>query len=695
MKVRPRFGRLKFFKVWTAVAIFGLIAGVITPVSLSAIGCFVLPESVADQSQPINEPAQRAIIVYNAGREDLILQVKCDGPAEEFGWLIPVPGLPTVQPAAMECFYELSRYTQELWEPRYIWVTSTNLENDDIKKRVPVIVVEVKTIGAYEVTVLSTKNTSALGDWLKANGFALPRRKTGAIDACIQSQGYFVAVKVNLDQADGFKLLEAAPNATADSRSDVKPKPANGELPPLHLSFGSARCVLPLSLSSLNGAPSKVQVYVLSSEPLVEKKKFEQKLAEVCRQRLAAQASIRSYWEDRRRESLEYGRRLASEMSKSGQRPPTLTTNMPSLTVPDRLLRQATLGHLKELLRYTRVSGNEFSECSQRIPSLQNQNWWLAKQTWTFSPEEMRDLEFEPAIPVFVENLADAEGCFAAANLLQLGSNGVSAVLAALESTNPAVRGHAASVLPELTRAPEPVSSLTPDVTQGGRDERAVRLLPALLKDPEPQVRYYAVQAVRNCADPDLMAAMPALMRDGNEEVASVAASCLGRDQAGAAKHIPVLLAMVKEPNPGLQTLALEALLALKATVPREDLLSLLGNPEAAGLACQQLMRGPFSGEEALPLLHSSAWSSRFKGIMVLRRNANKESVELALPLLKDPEELIRARAYDLLCDLTGQDIPMDQPENWEKWWKENAATFVPKPLPKRQGRPAWIPSDR
>src|SRR4051812_37638702 len=67
-------------------------------------GCFVVPKFVWDKHKDINEPTQKAIIAFDAGREDLILQVKYDGPVEEFGWLIPVPNLPTVKEGSMQCF---------------------------------------------------------------------------------------------------------------------------------------------------------------------------------------------------------------------------------------------------------------------------------------------------------------------------------------------------------------------------------------------------------------------------------------------------------------------------------------------------------------------------------------------------------------------------------------------------------------
>jgi len=74
-----------------------------------ADGCFVFKW---DKKIDINEPTQKAIIVFDAGREEILLQVKYEGPLEEFGWLVPTPSLPKVEKGSMEPFYELSQLTQ-------------------------------------------------------------------------------------------------------------------------------------------------------------------------------------------------------------------------------------------------------------------------------------------------------------------------------------------------------------------------------------------------------------------------------------------------------------------------------------------------------------------------------------------------------------------------------------------------------
>lgn len=83
------------------------------------------------------------------------------------------------------------------------------------------------------------------------------------------------------------------------------------------------------------------------------------------------------------------------------------------------------------------------------------------------------------------------------------------------------------------------------------------------------------------------------------------------------------------------------------------------------------------SCKETMPLLQNTLGMARMMGLAVLRNNANNQSVALAIPLLKDPEAVIRLRAHDLLTDLTGQNFPAEPPEPWEKWWEQNQATFT------------------
>jgi hypothetical protein len=246
-----------------------LILTIITTTSTkcSADGCFLPPKFGWDKHKDINEPTQNAIIVYDAGKEDLILQVKYEGPVNEFGWLIPVPNLPKVESGSMKCFYELSRYTQRQallasWRSTYAMGShQPKFDESSVK------VVEAKTVGAYEIAVLSTRDSGALANWLETNQYYFPTNTTGVLESYIKQQWYFIAVKVNLDKSR---------SASAAITNQL----ANGELNPLQISFDSDHCIFPLKISSANGKPSEVQIYVLSPEPLLAKTMLDLQLAE-------------------------------------------------------------------------------------------------------------------------------------------------------------------------------------------------------------------------------------------------------------------------------------------------------------------------------------------------------------------------------------------------------------------------------
>lgn len=115
--------------------------------------------------------------------------------------------------------------------------------------------------------------------------------------------------------------------------------------------------------------------------------------------------------------------------------------------------------------------------------------------------------------------------------------------------------------------------------------------------------------------------------------------------------------------------------------IPREALLPLFKIPDrrTMDLLVPHLSDKQISNEEAIPLLQNPESHARLIGLWILYRNANKQSVEMALPLLRDTDELVRKKAAQALHGLTGQPFTEDQPDQWEKWWNENQATFVVK----------------
>src|SRR5579859_8199098 len=540
------------FQKLKAGLILGLAAGLLAPATGLADGCFVVSKFVWNKHKDINEPTQKAIIVYDAGRENLILQVKYDGPIGEFGWLVPVPNRPAVQKSSMRCFYELSRYTQLHFESRNIVPgdagdASLSPDNKPIEL---VKVIETKTVGAYEVAVLSTRDAGALENWLAANGFSFPPDKAGVLDAYVKQHWYFVATQIRLGKGNGFQIVTGTPRQAPAIKSELEEKLASGELHPLQMSFASDRCVFPLGISSINGRPSEVQVQVLSGEPLIEKGMFEKKLPEAYRlDREQAATNAENFRK----------MRLSELKAQYGDSPPPLTA------VDERRIqrmRETPAAAPDDLPPFFQVTKADLPDCRRQIPRLAGKSWWLTKQTWTFQPEDMRDLDFQPAIPVFAGKLGTDYGYLAAQGLASLGTEAIPALIAALQGKNPAARVQAASVIAQL------------------RDPRLANCLPELFKDAEPEVRRNAALAAQNNWNLVFVEPLIGLFRDNDDEVRQAATACLAQHTEDTAGYAPVFREMLKEQRPEIKASALRMLVNLREKFSRAELLQLAAIPQ-------------------------------------------------------------------------------------------------------------------
>lgn len=609
-----------------------------------------------DKHKDINEPTQKAIIAYKDGHEDLILQVKYNGPVEQFGWLIPVPNVPTVKRASMDCFYELSKFTQMLWEPLVPQGRGGPSSHGPSSGGSAVKVIEVKTVGAYQVGVLSAKDTGALEGWLTASGFSYPQEKADVVESYVKRGWYFVAAKIDLRKTNGFSLVPSPGKSEAPAEVSLEQKLASGELHPLHLSFASEKCIFPLRISSANGKASEVQVYVLSPQPLVEAGMFERKLPEIYSNDVfVAEGRARSH------ENLVRGglRRLYG--STNFDLPADLKDEI-------RQLRES-IRQNEDPPHYARVTNSELPDCGREISALAQGPCWLTKETWTFQPEEMRDLEFEPAIPVFAAELASKYGYYAAPCLTQFGSDALPEVLAALQSTNRAVRSAMKSAFEDAGYV---------YTEQIRRDPKFKEAVTRMITNADPEIRLFRLQNME--AAPSVLIAA---MRDEDGRVASMAGASMMWDlQRGeGTEFIPAVKEMLKSANADTRLAALWALSGTYEEIPREKLLPFLSssNFHAAEIAFQMLGRGDrgISNDDAALMLKNSNMQARLMGLRTLYENHQKSSVELALPLLKDPEKMVVYWAARNLRALTGQHFTAEQADQWQAWWSKNKAHFT------------------
>lgn len=210
-------------------------------------GCFVW-----NKGADLNEPMQKAIIYWKDGREVLVLQVKYEGAAEDFAWIVPLPSQPKVSAidADKSPFAEISFYTQ--YRRRWGLKGRAGVDAEEA-----VTVLERKIVGVYDIAVLAASDATALNKWLNKNGYAFPAKRKDVLEHYTQKKWVYVAMRIDR------KALE----------SDEVKKLKVGELQPIRFSFAAKKMVYPLKISSINAGETEVLLYVLADAPMVVKSK--------------------------------------------------------------------------------------------------------------------------------------------------------------------------------------------------------------------------------------------------------------------------------------------------------------------------------------------------------------------------------------------------------------------------------------
>lgn len=189
----------------------------------------------------LHEPSQKAIILHKDGVQEMVLQVKYSGPAEEFCWLVPVPSTPKLQTVDPDVFAELSLYTQQRrrWGKRQGDVPSVE-------------VVERKRVGIFDTAVLKSTDAKAIQQWLTKHGFEFPANRQDVLEFYARKEWVFSAIRI--DQSE--------------LTADIEAKLHEGTLQPLLFTFTTKEIVYPLYISSVNAGTTQLLLFVLSDMPV-------------------------------------------------------------------------------------------------------------------------------------------------------------------------------------------------------------------------------------------------------------------------------------------------------------------------------------------------------------------------------------------------------------------------------------------
>ncbi len=150
-----------------------------------ACGCFAPP----DPTVPIVQAGERILFATSNGKVTAHIQIQYAGDAKDFGWLLPIPSVPTLKLGTEELFTQLIATTQ----PRYfVQVKATgNCGNlgfngfgtaapsarggvDDAESGGGSPLVIQSSIGPYDYAVLKADNKDAMLKWLADNRYFIP-----------------------------------------------------------------------------------------------------------------------------------------------------------------------------------------------------------------------------------------------------------------------------------------------------------------------------------------------------------------------------------------------------------------------------------------------------------------------------------------------------------------------------------------
>lgn len=208
---------------------------------------------------------QRAVIVFEDGRETLILQTRYAGEQADFAWVIPTPTLvqradfTTADPRVFDQLFYLTEPTGTLIGAKDDGVGCAcggGQSGGDVgRDGSGVNVWDEFSVDEYQVLVLSAEDSADLAGWLTARDYHLPDGAGPVLQSYQARNWHFVAVRLTAARSP---VAAGAPASAAASAPELKP---------LAISFDTDTPVFPLHISSLSSSRTEetsVLLYVIA-----------------------------------------------------------------------------------------------------------------------------------------------------------------------------------------------------------------------------------------------------------------------------------------------------------------------------------------------------------------------------------------------------------------------------------------------
>lgn len=181
----------------------------------------------------ITETDQKAVIIHENSIETMILSVNFKGDPEDFGWVIPVPSKPEVDKSQDELFSALAEWTAPAIEKKDA-IPTWGLGESKTTESLSVDIIETEKIDIYDITIITSKDSKDLAQWLSKNEYQIPKNASTIFEDYTKNNWYYICVKVDLSKL------------TSSKEGQLQ----SGHATPLKIQFNSDQIIFPLKLTS-------------------------------------------------------------------------------------------------------------------------------------------------------------------------------------------------------------------------------------------------------------------------------------------------------------------------------------------------------------------------------------------------------------------------------------------------------------
>ncbi len=263
---------------WIAAALAGLSLATQVRTS-SACGCFAPPSPMT----PVVQAGERILFAHDGNQVTAYIQIQYQGNAADFGWLVPLPSVPTLELGTDELFTTLQRTTNPQYQistqrdycggPSNYSVggcggfgdsASVNYSTadagasfaSDLGAFNPALV-EQGSIGPYDYAVLKADDKTEMLTWLADNRYYVPDATGQAVQPYIHTGAFFLALK-----------LKSGENA--------------GSVAPIVLRYASDLPMIPITLTQVGAIPDMgVLVWLLGNARAIPRNYYHVELNEM------------------------------------------------------------------------------------------------------------------------------------------------------------------------------------------------------------------------------------------------------------------------------------------------------------------------------------------------------------------------------------------------------------------------------